>query len=129
MPPAQTLTLILPAYNEADRIEPALDELFGYLGRRGDRAREGAPGSADLPAVIEVLVVADGSADATAAIVAARPEAAPGADIGGAHLRIMTVPHGGKGAAVRAGMLAAQSDGIVFADADIATQPDRHALH
>jgi dolichyl-phosphate beta-glucosyltransferase len=128
MPPAETLTIILPAYNEADRIEPALDELFGYLGRRGDRAREGAPGSADLPAVIEVLVVDDGSADATAAIVAARPEAASGADIGGAHLRVMTVPHGGKGAAVRAGMLAAQSDVIVFADADMATPPDELPL-
>src|SRR5947208_115259 len=34
------------------------------------------------------------------------------------------VAHGGKGAAVRAGMLAAQTDTIVFADADMATPPD-----
>src|SRR4051812_20573060 len=128
MPPAETLTIILPAYNEADRIEPALDELFGYLGRRGERAREGAHGSADLPPRIEVLVVDDGSTDATAAMVNARPEAAPSADVGGAHLRVMTVPHGGKGAAVRAGMLAADSDMIVFADADMATPPDELPL-
>jgi dolichyl-phosphate beta-glucosyltransferase len=128
MPPAESLTIILPAFNEANRIEPALDELFGYLGRRGERAREGAPGSADLPQRIEVLVVDDGSSDATAAIVAARSEAAPGADIGGAHLRLMTVPHGGKGAAVRAGMLEAQSDLVVFADADMATPPDELPL-
>src|SRR3954469_17185573 len=128
MPPAESLTIILPAFNEANRIEPALDELFGYLGRRGERAREGAPGSADLPARVEVLVVDDGSSDSTAAIVAARAEAAPGADIGGAHLRVMTVRHGGKGAAVRAGMLEAESDLVIFADADMATPPDELPL-
>jgi len=38
------------------------------------------------------------------------------------------VPHGGKGAAVRAGMLAADGDLIVFADADMATPPDQIPL-
>jgi len=128
MPPAETLTILLPAFDEAERIGPALDELFGYLGRRGLRAREGAPGSAELPARIDVLVVDDGSSDGTAAIVAARPEAAPGVDLAGASLRVITVPHGGKGAAVRAGMLAADSDLIIFADADMATPPDELPL-
>jgi len=72
--------------------------------------------------------VDDGSTDATAAMVTARPEASPSADVAGAHLRVMTVPHGGKGAAVRAGMLAADSDLIVFADADMATPPDELPL-
>ena len=123
-----SLTVVLPAYNEAERIGPALDELFGYLRRRGQQAREGSPGSASLPANIEILVVDDGSADGTAALVAARPEAAPGTDVAGATLRVMTVPHGGKGAAVRAGMLAAESDLIAFADADMATPPDQLPL-
>src|SRR4051812_13055982 len=114
MPAPQTLTIVLPAYNEAERIDPALDELFGYLARRGLRARDGAPGSAGLPPRIEVLVVDDGSSDATAALVGARPEAAREAEVAGASLRVMTVPHGGKGAAVRAGMLAAASDLLVF---------------
>jgi len=35
------------------------------------------------------------------------------------------VPHGGKGAAVRIGMLAGQEDLLVFADADMATPPDQ----
>jgi len=123
-----SLTIVLPAYNEAERIGPALDELFGYLARRGDRARVGARGSAELPARIDVLLVDDGSTDETAALVRARPEASEDADPGGAHLRMMTVPHGGKGAAVRAGMLAADGDLVIFADADMATPPDQLPL-
>jgi dolichyl-phosphate beta-glucosyltransferase len=42
-------------------------------------------------------------------------------------LRLLTVDHGGKGSAVRAGMLAADADLIVFADADMATPPDELA--
>ena len=122
-----TLTLVLPAYNEADRIGPALDELFGYLRRRGEAARDGAPGSGHLPQRLEVLVVDDGSTDGTANLVSARPEAtADGEDP--PTLRVLSVPHGGKGAAVRAGMLAATTDLIIFADADMATPPDMLAL-
>jgi dolichyl-phosphate beta-glucosyltransferase len=113
---------VLPAYNEADRISPALDELFGYLDRRGEQARDGAPGSAQLPQQIDVLVVDDGSADGTADLVRARPEVATG------RLDVLSVPHGGKGAAVRAGMLAAAGDLVIFADADMATPPDQIPL-
>lgn len=121
---APSLTLVLPAFNEAERIGPALDELFGYLHRRGAEARDGAPGSASLPARVDVLVVDDGSEDGTAELVLARPEAAVSADGRPAELTIRSVPHGGKGAAVRAGMLAATTNYIVFMDADLATPPD-----
>jgi dolichyl-phosphate beta-glucosyltransferase len=121
---ASTLTLVLPAFNESERIGPALDELFGYLHRRGREARDGAPGSASLPERIDVLVVDDGSSDDTAALVAARPEAQAHEDGARPELTVLSVPHGGKGAAVRAGMLAAQTDYILFADADMATPPD-----
>jgi dolichyl-phosphate beta-glucosyltransferase len=122
MPPVTSLTLVLPAFNEAERIEPALDELFGYLRRRGESARDGAPGAARLPDQIDVLVVDDGSTDGTAELVRRRPEATDPRS--GASLEVLTVPHGGKGAAVRAGMLHARSDVLVFADADMATPPD-----
>jgi dolichyl-phosphate beta-glucosyltransferase len=122
-----SLAIVLPAYNEADRIGPALDELFGYLHRRGESARDGAPGAARLPDIIEVLVVDDGSTDATAEIVGARPEAR-GEGPDRTTLRLLRVPHGGKGAAVRAGMLDATTDLIVFADADMATPPDQLPL-
>jgi dolichyl-phosphate beta-glucosyltransferase len=114
-----SLTLVLPAFNEAARIGLALDELFGYLHRRGAYAREGAPGSAALPDRVEVLIVDDGSSDETVSIVKARPES---------EISLLSIPHGGKGAAVRAGMLHAQTDLIMFADADMATPPDMMAL-
>ena len=120
--PVRSLSIVLPAYNEEARIGPALDELFGYLHRRGLDAREGRPGAAELPVSVQVLVVDDGSTDATASIVRARPEAADG------DLELMTVPHGGKGAAVRAGMLAATGDLVIFTDADMATPPDEIPL-
>ena len=122
---ARTLTVVLPAFNEADRIGPALDELFGYLRRRGEAARDGAPGAGHLPDHIQVLVVDDGSTDGTADLVRARPEAdESGAASDPASLALIEVPHGGKGAAVRAGMLHADGELIVFADADMATPPD-----
>jgi dolichyl-phosphate beta-glucosyltransferase len=120
--PEQTLTIVLPAYNEEARLGPALDELFGYLHRRGEHGRDGRPGADALPAEIHVLVVDDGSTDGTVALVRARPE------IGSGELELLTVPHGGKGAAVRGGMLAARGDLVVFADADMATPPDELVL-
>jgi dolichyl-phosphate beta-glucosyltransferase len=110
-----SLTVVLPAFNEAARLGPALDELFSWLaGERG----------AGLPEAVDVLVVDDGSTDGTADLVRARPEAQP-TDGTPPLLRVMSVPHGGKGAAVRAGMLAASAERIVFADADMATPPDQ----
>ncbi len=109
-----SLSIVLPAYDEAARIGPALDELFAYL-----RDRAAADG---LPPSIEVIVVDDGSRDGTAAIVESRHESQGTDD---ATLRLIRIPHGGKGSAVRAGMLAAIGDLIVFADADMATPPDQ----
>ncbi len=112
VPTTDGLSIVLPAYNEAARIGPALDELFAYL----DTAH-------GLPHPIDVLVVDDGSTDGTADLIRSRPEAA--GSLAGISLRVLTVPHGGKGAAVQAGMQAAFGDLIVFADADMATPPDQ----
>ena len=124
----RSLTIVLPAYNEADRIGPGLDELFGYLRRRGGQALDGAPGSVSLPADTRVLVVDDGSTDATLEIVRARPEASTDGGAGHPLLSVIAVPHGGKGAAVRAGMLAVETDLGIFTDADMATPPDQIPL-
>lgn len=121
-----SLTIVLPAYNEAARIGPALDELFGYLERSGP-PREGGRSASDL-GPWEVVVVDDGSADETVAIVERRPEAKLTTVSGGPQLRVLRRPHAGKGAAVAAGILAAQTDLVIFADADMATPPDQLPL-
>ena len=111
------LTIVLPAYNERSRIGPALDELFSYLRNGNQDPKFGGVGSWN------VLVVDDGSEDGTAAFVESRSEAA--ADHGQApRLRVLRIAHGGKGAAVRAGMLAADGVRVIFTDADLATPPD-----
>lgn len=102
---ARSLTIVLPAYNEARRIGPALDELTRWLAiAKRDH----------LAAGVDVLLVDDGSTDGTAQIVERR---------GDPDVRVLKVPHGGKGAAVRAGMLKATGDVVLFADADMATPP------
>lgn len=118
-----SVTLVLPAYNEQARIGSALDELFGYLHRHGSAREGGRP--PDEMGPVEVLVVDDGSDDDTAAIVEARPETRATER---PSLRLLREPHTGKGGAVRAGMLAAQSDYVLFADADLATPPDQMPL-
>lgn len=122
--PITSLAIILPAYNEEARLGPALDELFAYLRRRDEHGRDGAPGAAHLPPEIVVLIVDDGSTDGTAALVRARSEFGQRLPEG-IRLDLLQVSHGGKGAAVRAGMLAATGDAAVFADADMATPPDQ----
>jgi dolichyl-phosphate beta-glucosyltransferase len=120
-----SLTIVLPAYNEATRIGPALAELFGYL-HRGGPPRAGGRSSDELGAW-DVLVVDDGSSDGTAAIVEAHPEAS-GSGGSVPRLRVLRCPHRGKGGAVASGMLAATGDLVVFADADMATPPDQLPL-
>jgi dolichyl-phosphate beta-glucosyltransferase len=123
-----SLTVVLPAYNEEARLGPSLDELFGYLRRHGEQGRDGAPGAARLPDDLRVLVVDDGSIDGTAALVRSRPETRATTTTGAPLLALLSVPHGGKGAAVRAGMLATETDLAIFADADMATPPDQLPL-
>jgi dolichyl-phosphate beta-glucosyltransferase len=114
-----SLAIVLPTYNEAARIGPALDNLFSYLQGRG--------ASADLPERIEVLVVDNGSTDDTVALVNARSEAVRSEDAT-RQLRVLSTNQPGKGAAIRAGMLHAQADLVIFADADMAAPPDQIPL-
>ncbi|MGZ6273094.1 MAG: dolichyl-phosphate beta-glucosyltransferase [Candidatus Limnocylindrales bacterium] len=117
-----SLGIVLPAYNEESRLGPALDELFAYLC---------STPPAEIPELVSVLIVDDGSTDGTAALVRARPEFAAAGVVASRRdcpsLGLLTVPHGGKGSAVRAGMLAVEGEALIFADADMATPPDQIA--
>jgi dolichyl-phosphate beta-glucosyltransferase len=92
-----SVSLILPAYNEAQTIRHTLEEATAYLS---DRALE-----------YEVLVVAegdDGTGDIVAELAASNPRLRV---LGGRERR-------GKGHAIRAAVAVAQMEVIGFADAD-----------
>jgi len=98
--PVPSLSLVIPAYNEGRRIVQTLHRVEAFFAAQ--------------PYVVEVLIVDDGSTDDTAA--AARAFVGPGRP-----LQVLTIPHGGKAAALRVGLAAARNDLIGFSDADLAT--------
>ena len=89
------LTLIIPAYNEEARLPKTLSDAKAYLDAWGINYR--------------VLVVDDGSRDATASI----------ASNFGRRFSTIHQSNGGKGSAVRNGMLAARGRVVAFTDADL----------
>ncbi|MCE9576272.1 MAG: glycosyltransferase [Deltaproteobacteria bacterium] len=101
MTAAPALAIVIPAHNEAERIGATLDAVRAYLEATAIDA--------------ELIVVDDGSIDATVTIAAAR---APAASI--VHMRT----NRGKGAALRAGVRATTARHILTCDADLATPLD-----
>ena len=93
------LSVVIPAFNESARIIGTLDELAGYLGGQEYTS--------------EVLVVDDGSEDDTAKLVRTWAEDR-------SSTFVISIPHAGKGWAVRAGMLAARGSYRFMCDADLA---------
>ena len=64
----------------------------------------------------EIIVADDGSTDATPKVFADAVATLPRA---GLDIRYLSLPHRGKGSAVRAGVLAAKGDPIAFLDSDL----------
>jgi dolichyl-phosphate beta-glucosyltransferase len=94
------LSIVVPAFNERDRLARSLEVLSAHLARTAHRDAE-------------VLVVDDGSTDGTADVVREWSARWPG-------LQLIQLPSNqGKGAAVRAGILASHGDVVAFADADL----------
>ncbi|MDQ2919151.1 MAG: glycosyltransferase family 2 protein [Verrucomicrobiota bacterium] len=99
-------SLVIPAYNEADRIGQTVTTVLNYLRAKSPQS--------------EVIVVDDGSTDATADVVRdvfLRPEEIE-------TRLIQRSPNEGKGAAVRAGLNAATRPVALFSDADLSTPID-----
>jgi cellulose synthase/poly-beta-1,6-N-acetylglucosamine synthase-like glycosyltransferase len=97
VPLALDLSIVIPAYNEVNRLPESLRRLRAYLGKYGTRA--------------EVIVVDDGSTDGTARLVQSW-------QMGWPALRLVEGAHRGKGGAIRAGVIAARGAYIALADAD-----------
>jgi glycosyltransferase involved in cell wall biosynthesis len=93
------LSLVFPVFDEEDNVGPLLDAAVA-LGRRLGRH-------------FEIIVVDDGSRDASAARIA---------DAASQHPEIVSVQHAanrGYGAALRSGLRAARGDLVFFSDADL----------
>ncbi len=97
-PPGQSVSLIIPAYNEARRLRNTIPRL-----------RVEFEGARD----VEVVFVDDGSRDGT-------PEVIESHIRGWSNARLIRIPwNQGKGGAVKAGVGMARGDRLVFMDADL----------
>ncbi|HEX6293188.1 MAG TPA: dolichyl-phosphate beta-glucosyltransferase [Herpetosiphonaceae bacterium] len=97
------LSVVVPAYNEERRLQATLEAILAF--------------AADQPFDAEVIVVDDGSTDATVQIAERIQATQP-------RLRVIRNDHRGKGYTVRTGMLLAQGRYILFTDADLAVPMD-----
>jgi dolichyl-phosphate beta-glucosyltransferase len=95
-----TLSIIIPAYNEADHLESTLQSIFNWI---------------KLPDW-ELIVVNDGSTDQTPTIVKKLSRRHP-------RVKLLNLPHNhGKGWAVKHGVLKSSGEWILFMDADSSTR-------
>jgi len=96
-----SVSVIIPAYNEGERIENALRELVRYLELKFPR--------------FEIIVSDDGSSDDTVEKIKRI------AETNRQIVLLSHFPNRGKGFAVRQGMLLAAHDAVLFTDADLST--------
>ena len=96
-----TYSIIIPAYNESQRLGASLDKLLAYIAQQHWTA--------------EIIVVNDGSRDSTAEVVRSYSRSNP-------MVRLLENPgNKGKGYTVRNGMLHASGDVLLFTDADLSS--------
>lgn len=103
--PVPTTTVLVPARNAGDTLAPLLQDLHAQQG---------------LKAPAEVLVVDDGSTDATAQLALSMAAHWP-------QLRVLEAEGAGKKAAITTGVRAAHGALLVQTDADVRCGPDRSA--
>jgi glycosyltransferase involved in cell wall biosynthesis len=92
------LTIVMPVYNEAARVATAIKQVL----------------EVDFPCEYELVIVDDGSTDATPAILDALDDP---------RIRVFHQPNQGKGGAVRTGATQARGDFLVVLDADLEYDP------
>lgn len=92
------LSVVIPAFNEERRISTTLDRIVGFL--------------ASQPYQWEIIVADDGSFDKTGELVSQYVSREP-------RIHLLRLLHGGKGWAVKCGMLAAHGRYRFMCDADL----------
>ncbi len=97
------LSIVVPAFNEESRIGASIERLRDFLNT--------------FEKTWEIVVVDDGSSDRTAEIVE-QHSASDG------RIRLIKAEHGGKGAAVKRGMIEATGDWRFLSDADLSMPPE-----
>lgn len=98
----RSLSIIIPAFNEENRLPATLDKLVGFFSILRLES-------------LEIIIVDDGSTDETADVVRRRAEA-------DSRFRLLQNPGNcGKGYAVRHGMLQAKKEWRLLTDADLST--------
>lgn len=103
------LSVVVPAYNEEERLPVMLDETLEYLQQRQKK---------DPSFSYEIIVVDDGSKDATTKVALKYVE-----NHGADKIRVLTLAKNrGKGGAVRLGVFCTRGQNILFVDADGATK-------
>jgi glycosyltransferase involved in cell wall biosynthesis len=95
------LSIVIPAFNEERRLPKAIERIASYLSARPLRA--------------EIVVVDDGSSDATPKVAESHRERFPALRL------ISNNTNRGKGFSVRHGVLEARGDIVLFTDADLST--------
>ncbi len=96
-------TIVMPAYNESDKIIPTITQVFNFMRK--------------FTSSFEFILVDDGSTDQTADLVQKYTEEYR-------ELRLIRNKHLGKGPAIWTGVKAAKGDFIYLADADLSTPID-----
>ena len=98
------LSLVIPAYNEEPRIKNTLECVYEFLSTQDYS--------------YEVVLCNDGSDDTTGSIAQSFLDKKP-------NFQLLNLPHRGKGAAVKEGMLVARGQNIFMCDADLAMSLDQ----
>ena len=95
------LSIVIPCYNEQDRLPATVDSIKGYMAGRGTD--------------YELILSDDGSSDGTAEVIAAAMKASP--RVRGVRL----VANRGKGRALAEGVAVSTGDRVLLTDADLST--------
>ena len=130
--PALDLSIVIPAFNEAKRLDTALTRIREHFASPQHGSVSGSPGAAPQnasvgaspgarprsTALLEIIVIDDGSSDGTARVAREHAQTI-------SSLRVLSNKRNrGKGYSVRRGMLEARGRIVLFTDADLSSPID-----